>query len=225
MKVSVILASCQTKSALDGVMARLPKAEVRVIDPAAFEDIFPAGQYHDRHMHDYYKVKKMLDMPGDIVIGLDPGLRIVSDDFSVLPRLTERFGLCLVSSPRRLVRVDTMVGVDSDGEIDRTNGCGYAYSPAIVAINLKYRRAASVAAYYCDYLLKNPVRASLAWWRTAWAMGFSPYILPPEWCVGERDIGCGNEIVINEASTKVKDHYAHVGWQTSPDAAGVPAHQ
>jgi hypothetical protein len=184
-----------------------PEADIRVYTDGDVPDLFPPGRRHGYHMNDYWKVKKLLESGEDIAIAFDADMRIVSDDVKVLPLLAENFGLCLPANPRQLVRVDTEIGADSDRQLDETRGAGYAYNTSPIALNLNHVRARICADEYCNQMILRTVRAPLAFWRAAWNTGFSPYLLPPQWCVCEKDIGCGNEIILHEGHEKVKQHY------------------
>ena len=185
-----------------------PDAEVQVFSDGDVPDLFEPHPRHGWRSNDFWKVRKLLDSGADVAISFDADMRIVSEDVRALPFLAARFGLCLPANPRCLVRVDTSIGADSDHQLDRTNGTGYAVNCSPIALSLKYPRAVQVAEAYCEYMLANPCRGPLAWWRTIWSTGFSPCLLPPQWCVCAENIGCGNEIVLHDGHDAVRHHYA-----------------
>jgi hypothetical protein len=59
-------------------------------------------------------------------------------------------------------------------------------------------------------MLSHPTRGPLAWWQAMWDFDYAPLILPPQWCVCERHIGVGDEIILHEGHESVKRHYANV---------------
>ena len=59
-------------------------------------------------------------------------------------------------------------------------------------------------------MLANPMRGPLAWWQAMWDTGLTPLILPPQWCVCEKHIGIGGEIMLHHGHAAVKRHYGNV---------------
>ena len=191
-----------------------PEAEIQVFAGVELPDVPRWQRTHPRYgwrMQDYWKVRKLLDSGADIAISFDEDMRIVNrEDARVLPLLAEQFGLCLPLNPRYLVRVDTQIGADSDGVLDETRGCGLSLNCSPIALNLNDYAASVCAENYCDEMLAHPVRGPLCWWRAIWQCGFWPCVLPPQFCVCQEHIGCGNEIIIHEGHDKVKRHYANL---------------
>lgn len=189
-----------------------PEAEIQVFGDADLPRLpqFEGSRYGWR-ANDMWKVRKLLDAESgaDIAMCFDSDMRIVNrEDARTLPLLAERFGLCLPINPRYRVSVDTMIGADSDGVMDETRGCGLSLNCSPIALNLRRSRACGVAERYCELMLTKPVRGPLNWWRACWDEGFSPCVLPPQFCVCEAHIGCGNEILIHEGHEKVRRYYA-----------------
>lgn len=208
MKVAIILAEFGTSApATDQFRRFYSGAEIRIYDSGNCPNLFASHERWGWRMNDYYKVRMLLDSQADIAISFDADMRIVSRDASLLPLFAERFGLCLPANPRHLVRVDTTIGADSDRMLDETNGAGYAYNCSPIALNLHNERAVNCARTYCELMIENPVRGPLAWWRAAWKTGYAPYLLPPQWCVCEKDIGCGDEIILHDGHEAVRRHY------------------
>jgi hypothetical protein len=208
VKLAIILAEFG-KPAPDTSQFRrfFPEAEIQFFNEFDVMNLYPPHERHGYRMNDYWKVKKLLTSGADIAISFDADMRIVSDDVKTLPLFAENFGLCLPANPRHLVRVDTLVGADGDRILDETNGTGYAYNCTPIALNLHHDTAVECAEEYCRQMIFRPVRGPLAWWRAAWETGFAPYLLPPQWCVCEKDIDCGNEIILHEGHDSVKQHY------------------
>ncbi len=171
-------------------------------------DVFEPHRRWPWRMNDYWKVRKALDSGADIAIAFDGDMRIVSERVrSILP-LAERFGLCLPANPRLLVKRDTEIGADSDGELDETGGLGFALNCTPIAINLRDERAVRTAETFCEIMRERPVRGPLAWWRACYRTGFSPCLLPFQWCVCQEHIGIGDEIILHVGHEKVARYYA-----------------
>jgi len=183
-----------------------PEATVRHARADAFS--FPDHPRWGWRMNDYWKVRAMVESEADIVIALDGDMRIVSDDVRTIIPLVERFGICLPSNSRWLVRVDTQIGADSDGQLDETNGTGYALNCAVMALQHGDLGSMALARAFLREMEAQPVRGPLAWWRAIYKFGLYPCLLPPQWCVCEKDIGCGNEIILHEGHESVRRHYA-----------------
>ena len=209
-----------------------PEADIQVFSGSDLPDVPQLDPTHPRYgwrMNDYWKVRKMLDSGADVAMCFDGDMRIVNREAArTLPLLAERFGICLPINPRYLVRVDGAVGADTnwrpdaaDHRHDLTGGTGTSVNCSPIAIRLAPWHvddspngggmAQQLAEVYCQEMLDDPVRGPIAWWRAMWRTGISPLILGPQWCTCERNIGCGNEIVIHEGHAAVKRHYAGMG--------------
>lgn len=185
-----------------------PDADIQVHTEATCENIpqFDGPRYGWRQ-NDYWKVRKAYEADADVAIAWDSDMRIVSEDVRILPRLAENFGLCLPMNPRLMVRTDTMIGADSDGLLDWTLGSGLAVNCTPIALSLKHKGAMACVSFFLDEMENHPVRGPLAWWRAQLRSGFSPMILPPQWCVCQEHVGCGNEIALHVGHEKVRRHY------------------
>ncbi|OFX13199.1 MAG: hypothetical protein A2Z18_11055 [Armatimonadetes bacterium RBG_16_58_9] len=210
MKVELILAEFgRPLPDIGNLQAAFPGAAVRVITDGDVPVLF-SGPRAGHRMNDYWKVHRLLESQADTAIAFDGDMRIVSaDDARVLPGLAQRFGLCLPINPRYMVRVDTLVGVDSDGQLDETRGTGHAVNCTPIAFSTHHERARECVEEYCRIMVSNPARGPLAWWRSFWKTGFSPCLLPPQWCVCQEHIGVGNEIVLHVGHERVRTHYRH----------------
>ena len=133
----------------------------------------------------YWKHYGLLESPHNFSVAMDADLYVYSSDVNRLRILTERFGLCFPMNPRLLVKVDTMIGADSDRELAR-----------------RFLEA------YCKRR-KVEGRSTVSMWRTIWESGshFHPYMLPIQWCVCKKDVGVGNEIILHVGHQAVKKHY------------------
>lgn len=187
------------------LMTTVPEPPAELRDRPLFKTENPRFGWR---MNDYWKVRGLTEANTAYAISFDADTRIVSDDAGSLRALVEKFGLCLPANPRKLVRVDTLVGADSDKRLDETRGTGYAMNMTPIAVDLRNRGAVAVLTAYLREMENNPVRGPLAMWRAAWRVGFAPYILPPQWCVCARDCGVGDEIILHTGHPEVAKHYA-----------------
>lgn len=211
MKIAIILAEFGKAPDTSNIRKYFPNSDVSVYGKVDCPDIFVPNPRWGFRMNDYYKVQKLLESDADIAISFDADMHIVSNYVEVLPRLAERFGLCMPANPRKLVRVDTLIGADGDRVLDETYGTGYAMNCSPIALNLHNKYAVDCAEQFCRIMESNPVRGPLAWWRAAWSTGYNPYLLPPQWCVCREDIGIGNEIILHIGHDEVKRHYQIAG--------------
>lgn len=195
----------------------VPYANVRFFFPeASFIEMNQTGvkgpfdPNHPRYgwrMNDYWQMRGLLESPADIAIALDADMQIVSHDVRTIIPLVKKFGLCLTVNPRNLVRVDTLVGADSDQKLDETNGTGYALNSALIAFDTSNARARELLKEAASQMEINPVRAPLAYWRAIYKTGFFPCLLPPQWCVCGGDEGIGNEIILHIGHESIRNHY------------------
>lgn len=209
-KISLIFSEFYSKYKVDqeAFKGYFPEAKIEFFDENNTEIIFDRS--HKRalwRMHDFNQLDKMLASDSDIVIAFDADMHIVSQDVRMILPLVNKFGLCLPSNNRHLVRVDTIIGTDSDLQLDETNGTGYAFNCAIMALDKKNRDAVAVVEEAARIMRHNPVRLPLALWRAVYACGFYPCLLPPQWCVCAGDEGCGNEIILHIGHQQVREFY------------------
>lgn len=218
MKLAIILAE-YGKPAPDVTQYRetWPEADIQVFSGTDLPDVPQLDPAHPRYgwrMNDYWKVRKMLDSGADIAMCFDGDMRIVDREAArTLPLLAERFGICLPINPRYTVQRDSVDGADVAAFEDYgvLTGPGVNCSPIALSLHrdcMDPGFGLHVAEEYCEQMLANPVRGPLAWWKAMWNMQFSPLILPPQWCVCERHIGVGGEIILHEGHASVKRHYA-----------------
>jgi|HubBroStandDraft_4_1064222.scaffolds.fasta_scaffold03171_5 hypothetical protein len=194
-----------------------PEADIQVRlgdkDNWIVPELEPTHPRYGWRWNDYFKVKMMLESGADIAMCFDSDMRIV--DFNgarTLPLLAERFGLCLPINPRYTVWRDFCDGADTGNfRQDIKTGPGVNCSP--IAIDLRRKLWSSelgtrCAEAYCQVMLETPMRGPLAWCESMWSIGYSPLILPPQFCVCERHIGVGDEIILHTGHAAVERHYA-----------------
>jgi len=211
LKLAIILAEFG-KSAPDVTQYRetWPEADIQVFGDADVPHIpqFEGPRYGWR-MNDLYKVRKCLDSGADIAMCFDGDMRIVDREAArTLPLLAQRFGICLPLNPRYTVRRDFEDGADVTGATDQKMWYGLSVNCSPIALSLHRTKSTILSEEYCRLMLAHPRRGPMVWWNAMLNTGIAPLILPPQWCVCERHIGCGGEIVIHEGHQSVKRHYA-----------------
>lgn len=192
-----------------------PKAEIHVWHGTGLPDVPQLDPSHPRYgwrMNDYWKVRKMLDSGADIAMCFDSDMWIADMNAArTLPAMAQTFGVCLPINPRYTIARDCIDGADVD-ELGRTYAPGW-YGPSVncspIAINLNRAAAVTLPEAYCSEMLRSPVRGPLAWQRAMWLTGIAPLILGPQWCVCERHIGVGGEIILHHGHESVKRHYGN----------------
>ena len=212
MKLAIIIAE-YGKPAPDVTQYRetWPEADIQVYSGTDLPLVPQLDPTHPRYgwrANDYWKVRKMLDSGADVAMCFDGDMRIVNREAArTLPLLAERFGICLPINPRYTVRRDFIDGADVTGCADQTMWYGPSLNCSPIAIAVAAARARTIAEVYCDQMLRCPIRGPLAWWKAMLGTGTVPLILPPQWCVCERHIGVGGEIILHEGHASVKRHY------------------
>jgi hypothetical protein len=160
----------------------------------------------------YWKIIGMLKSQNAIAIGVDSDFYIMSKDVQTIVPLTNNFGVCFPMNPRYIVKVDTLIGADSDKQLlDPTNGTGFAVNNGILTLNTKNEKAKKFLTSYANRR-KNEGRGTISLWRTIWEFGsyFHPYLLPIQWCVCKKHIGVGNEIILHLGHQEVINFYADI---------------
>jgi hypothetical protein len=192
-----------------------PHAEIEVYSGKDLPDVPQLDPTHPRYgwrMNDYWKVRKMLDSGADVAMCFDGDMRIVNQEAArTLPLLAERFGICLPLNPRYTVQRDFTDGADVTGCMDQSTWYGPSLSCSPIVINLRHPLGLELGETYCQQILRTPIRGPIAWHWAMWNSGLSPLVLPPQWCVCERHIGVGGDIILHEGHASVKRHYAGMG--------------
>lgn len=156
----------------------------------------------------YWKHFGLLKSKYEISIAMDADFYILSNYVTTIIPLTLKFGLCVPMNPRYLVRVDTLIGADSDKLLDKTFGTGFATNGGMLSFHKDNRLAREFLESYCKRR-KIEGRGTVSFWRTCWKFGskFNPYILPIQWCVCKKHVGVGNEIILHLGHQEVRNYY------------------
>jgi hypothetical protein len=187
-----------------------PDVEVRFVDV----DKSPFSRSNHRwgwHCCDYYEAKGLLESEADIAISVDSDLMFVSDDVKTLLPITEKFGLCVPTNERQMVKVDGIHTRGNDGDYyideDSSHGNCLTYDLWWASFHTSNERGRIWLEEFCRLMETNPKRAPLQMSRASWNTEIHPYSMPQQWGVGSGYIGCGNEIILHVGHVNVQDHY------------------
>ena len=185
--------------------------EIRLIDVEKQSPFTKSNPRWGWHCCDYYEVKGLLDSNADIAISVDSDLMFVSDEIKSIIPITEKFGVCVPTNERQLVKVDSIHTRGNDGDYhigeDSSNGNLLTYDLWWSSFNTKNKRARKYLEEFCSLMKTNPKRAPLQMSRAAWNTGVYPYSMAQQWGVGSGYIGCGNEIILHVGHLNVQDYY------------------
>mgnify|MGYP001589701854 FL=1 len=187
-----------------------PDVEIKLIDI----DKSPFTKSNHRwgwHCCDYYEAKGLLNSTADIAISVDSDLMFVSDEVRTILPMVQKFGICVPTNIRQLVKVDGIYTKGNDGDYhldeDESKGNLLTYDLWWAGFNTKDKRARDWLSEFCRLMETNPKRAPLQMSRAAWNTGIYPYSMPSQFGVGNGYIGCGNEIILHLGHLEVQDYY------------------
>ncbi|MCD9854172.1 hypothetical protein LUD75_05625 [Epilithonimonas sp. JDS] len=165
---------------------------------------------HPRYLYrtaDYFKFKSLLESNADFRCVVDTDMYAVSSDIYRLLYLTKTFGFCAPYNPRNLLKRDMEMSLDTKQILDESGGFGHSYNQSPMTLWKDSEIGKSFFEECCNYMIKEPSRASLVMWKAAKETGASPYLLPPEFCVCGEDVGIGNEVLLHVGHPKVAQFY------------------
>ena len=184
--------------------------EVRLVDI----DNSPFTKSNHRwgwHCCDYYEAKGLLNSDADIAISVDSDLMFVSDEVRTLLPITDKFGICVPTNERQMVKIDGIHTRGNDGDYyideDESRGNCLTYDLWWASFCTRKKRGRLWLEEFCRLMETNPKRAPLQMSRATWNTGIYPYSMPVQWGVGSGYIGCGNEIILHVGHDNVQDHY------------------
>ena len=187
-----------------------PDVEVRLVDI----DESPFTKSNHRwgwHCCDYYEAKGLLESTADVAISVDSDLMFISSDVRTILPITKRFGVCVPTNERQMVKVDGIHTRGNDGDYhldeDESKGNLLTYDLWWCSFDVSDNRGRAWLSEFCRLMETNPKRAPLQMSRASWNTGIHPYSMPQQWGVGSGYIGCGNEIILHVGHTNVQDHY------------------
>lgn len=165
---------------------------------------------HPRHLYrtaDYFKFKSLLNSEADFRCVVDSDMFAVSPDIYRLIYLTKIFGFCAPQNPRNLLKSDMEMSLDSRKILDESGGFGHSYNQSPMTLWKESKSGRTFFEECCQMMIDEPSRASLVMWKAAKKAGFSPYLLPAEFCVCGEDVGIGNEILLHVGHRQVAEFY------------------
>ena len=187
-----------------------PDVEVRLIDI----DKSPFTKANHRwgwHCCDYYEAKGLLESTADVAISVDSDLMFISSDVRTILPITKKFGVCVPTNERQMVKVDGIYTRGNDGDYhldeDESKGNLLTYDLWWCSFDVSDNRGRAWLSEFCRLMETNPKRAPLQMSRASWNTGIHPYSMPQQWGVGSGYMGCGNEIILHVGHTNVQDHY------------------
>ncbi|WP_379967842.1 hypothetical protein [Epilithonimonas sp. UC225_85] len=165
---------------------------------------------HPRYLYrtaDYFKFKSLLESEADFRCVVDSDMFAVSSDIYSLVYLTKTFGFCAPYNPRNLLKRDMEMSMDAKQILDESGGFGHSYNQSPMTLWKDSEDGRKFFENCCDFMIKEPSRASLVMWKAARKTSISPYLLPAEFCVCGEDVGIGNEILLHVGHPKVAQFY------------------
>ena len=163
------------------------------------------------HCCDYYQAFGLLNSSADIAISIDSDLMFTSNEVKTLIPIIEKFGICVPTNERQLVKVDAIHTRGNDGDYyigeDKSQGNLLTYDLWWAGFNTKDNRARKYLEEFCRLMKTNPKRAPLQMTRAAWNTRIYPYSMPQQWGVGSGYIGCKNVIILHVGHKEVQDYY------------------
>ena len=185
--------------------------EVRVVDVEKDSPFSKTHSYWGWFCCDYYEVCGLLESKANIAISMDSDLMFTSDEVKTLLPITEKFGVCVPTNERQLVKVDGIHTRRNNGDYyldeDESKGNLLTYDLWWTSFDTKNNRARKYLEEFCRLMKTNPKRAPLQMTRAAWNTGIFPYSMPQQWGVGSGYIGCKNEIILHVGHENVQDYY------------------
>ena len=185
--------------------------EVRLIDVDKESPFNKSNHRWGWHCCDYYEAKGLLASEADIAISVDSDLMFASEEVKTLIPIIEKFGICVPTNERQIVKVDGIYTRGNDGDYhldeDETKGNLLTYDLWWAGLNTKDERGRKYLKEFCRLMETNPKRAPLQMSRAAWNTKIYPYSMPVQFGVGVGNIGCGNEIILHVGHIEVQDYY------------------
>ena len=163
------------------------------------------------HCCDYYQIQGLLDSKADIAISMDSDLMFLSNEIRTLLPIIKKFGICVPTNERQLVKVDGIHTRGNDGDYhigeDESRGNILTYDLWWTGFKTNDKRGRKWLQEFQRLMKTNPKRGPLQLSRAAWNTSIYPYSKPVQWGVGNGHIGCGNEIILHVGHLNVQDHY------------------
>jgi len=163
------------------------------------------------HCCDYYQIKGLLNSEADVAISVDSDLMFVNDDVKTIIPIIEKFGICVPTNVRQLVKVDGIYTRGNDGDYhldeDETRGNLLTYDLWWTGFRTNDDRGRKWLEEFCRLMETNPKRGPLQMSRAAWNTGIYPYSMAKQWGVGDGHEGCRNEVILHVGHIGIQDYY------------------
>ena len=156
---------------------------------------------------DYFKFKSLTESKADFVCVIDSDMLVVSEDIYRLVYLTHLFGACTPFNTRNLLKNDMKMSLDTLPISDLSKGFGHSYNQSPMTLWKGFEAGKKYYEACCNWMVKEPSRASRVMWKAALETGYSPYLLPQQFCVCEGDVGAGHEVMLHLGHKKVAEYY------------------
>ena len=186
-----------------------PDVEIRYIDVNLDSPFSTTNHRYGWHCCDYYQIIGLLESTADIVLSVDSDIMFTSDQVCTIVPITQKFGVCVPTNQRQLVKVDGTIGDDSDYRIGEDPSLGniLTYDAWWISFDPTNERSRTFLTEYKNLMKSNHKRAPLQMSRAAWNTGIYPYSMPIQWGVGAGYVGCKNEIILHLGHKEVKHYY------------------
>lgn len=183
--------------------------EIRYINVDKDSPFTTKNSRYGWHCCDYYQIIGLLESSADVVISVDSDLMFVSEQVRTLLPITKKFGMCVPTNRRQLVKVDGIIGCDADYRIGEDESLGniVTYDAWWMSFDPKNDRGRIFFNEYKSLMESNHRRAPLQMSRAAWNTGIYPYRMAKQWGVGAGHIGCKDEIILHVGHKEVKSYY------------------
>lgn len=165
---------------------------------------------HPRYLYrtaDYFKFKSLLDSEADFRCVVDSDMFVFSEEIYRLVYLTKIFGFCAPYNSRNLLKRDMQISMDAKAINDMSGGFGHSYNQSPMTLWKGSEEGKQFYEACCKFMIQEPSRASRVMWNAAQKTGFSPYLLPTEFCVCAGDEGIGNEVLLHVGHPSVAEYY------------------
>lgn len=161
-------------------------------------------------VHNFYQLLGLYHSKEDIAVAIDSDMIPISEDVKWLPKLIKKFGLCVPLNPRYIVRFDNRIG--GDGKQDLECDVGLVPNCTPFGFYTSNKRAANFINDCIDQFEKmgrdhKYCRLPLVLWKASWKLGYSPYILPPQWCVCKEHLNIKHKIILHVGHGEVLKYY------------------
>ena len=146
----------------------------------------------------YYRLWGAIKSKSKVVIYLDADFEILSKEFKLIEVFAEDYGMAIASNPRFTDRVDRKVGVDvlnrNYKKSDTSKGLGFTFNAGLWAVDTSNKKAIDALKFALKKSLVWFERGNTTFYNSFRIKKFNPYLLPPQWCIGNIEIMDGRHL-------------------------------